>query len=349
MGQTVVRRKNLTINPKFIRFLLLLFLEHMQRSVEILFRTPSVVTDITGNIPSLCKDRLPYALAERTILREGTMVAQFYSHFLFFIEVIDVEIQTALEADYLIKNTSLFLFMMLEGQINFSIPDSCMKMEVSAGSCYATYNREGKFTFAMPKGKHTLCYILPRTEWVYKNIRSYPRLEQFLNTMKSSKNPYGHLPACTISKGMDLSLHKLFRRYERAGKDLEAVLLRDAKRVMYHYQALLGAKLAKRVYLIRDYMERHLSDPELSNASLSSIFHVTEKTMIETFKAEFGITPYKYLIQLRMDRARQLLELENKLPSEVCFIVGYTRYRSFRAQFVKTHSISPQGHHKPTK
>ena len=109
--------------------------------VKFLFRTLAVVTDITGNIPSLCKYSLPYAKAERTILREGTMVIQFYSHFLFFIEVIDVEIHTDLKADYLIKDTSLFLFMMLEGQINFTIPHGRMITEVSGGSCYVTYKR----------------------------------------------------------------------------------------------------------------------------------------------------------------------------------------------------------------
>lgn len=321
----------------------------MRRPVHIAFRSPKAVADITGNLPEWCTDNIPYARAERTVVREGTFISQFYSHFLFFIEVLDIDLHADIVADYTVEHTSLFLFFMLEGKIEFQVPDKEMTMEVDSGTCYATYNHERMFSFSFSKGKHRLCYIVPRTEWVAKNIRSYPRLEQFLKTMMTSENPYGHLPACKISKGMEISLQKLFGRYERAGKDLEAVLLRDAKRVIYHYQTLLDSKLSQRVHLLKGYMERHFSNPELNNASLSGIFHITEKTMIETFKAEFGITPYKYLIQLRMDRAKQILELENKKPSEVCFIVGYTSYRSFRAQFVKTHGISPQECHKPLK
>jgi len=62
---------------------------------------------------------LPYAKAERIDVKEGIIISQYYSHFLFFLEVIEVDIPTDLQADYMMEDTSLFLFMMLDGNILF--------------------------------------------------------------------------------------------------------------------------------------------------------------------------------------------------------------------------------------
>jgi len=313
----------------------------MKRPVKLEFRLPTSVTDITGNIPKWCKDSIPYAQAERIIVKEGTLINQFYSHFLFFIEIMDIDLHSDIVVDYLIEETSLFLFMMLDGKIDFHLPDMEMKMEVSGNTCYATYNLEGKFTFSLAKGKHRLCYIVPRTEWVTKNIQFYPRLERFIETMMTSEILYGHLPSCKINKGMELGLQKLFNRYEKKNKDLEAVLLRDAKRIMYHYQTLLDDKLTQRPLLIKEYIEKNYTNPELNNRVLMREFHMIEKTLITMFKAKFGITPYNYIIELRMEKARLLLENKEKTPTEVSLLIGYDNFRSFSARFKETFGLSP--------
>lgn len=316
----------------------------MQRSVRLEFRSSSTVKDITGNIPRWCPDNIPYAKVERTVVREGIFVTQFYSHFLFFIELLDIDLQSDIIVDFVVEKTSLFLFMMMEGKIEFQLPDEVLTMVVFGGTCYATYNHEGRFSFFLPKGKHRLCYIVPRTEWVAKNIKSYPRLEQFLETMKHGESSYGHLPSCEINRGMELGLLKLFRRYERKDKDLEAVLLRDVKRVMYHYQTLLDAKLAQRPLLIKEYIERNYNNPKLNNVLLMKEFHIIEKTLISMFKSKFGTTPYNYLIELRMERAKILLEGKEKTPTKVSVLVGYDNFRSFSARFKETFGLSPSAY-----
>lgn len=314
----------------------------MKRTVKYIFRSPVVVTDITGNTPRCLKHRLPYAKAERIDLMEGTIVSQYYNHFLFFIEVIEIDVHHGLQADYLLEDTCLFLFMMLEGEIIFETADGEPIAETTSGTCYATYNRTGEFSFRLPTGRHRFCYLIPRNEWVTKNPH-YPIFEPFLDQMAKEEALFGQMPFCRIEKEMELSLDKLLRRIEINGKDLEAVLLRDAKRVLYQYQLGVQKKMSTRPYLIKAHVDQNYTNPDLTNKSLMDKFYITEKTLIDTFKGEFGETPYRYIINFRMREAKRLLEIEKKTPSEVSILVGYDNFRSFRTQFVKTFGFPPSG------
>lgn len=313
----------------------------MKRAVKYMFRSHAVVTDITGNIPRWARYHLPYAKAERIDIKEGTIISQDYSHFLFFMELIEVDIHTDLQADYLMEDTCLFLFMMLEGNILFQKPNGEHIAEAKGNTCYATYNRQGTYSFSLLAGRHRLCYIIPRNEWIEKNIRYYPRLKPFLHQMEQNNLPFGHMPSCRIEKGMQVSLDKLLGRTEITGKDLEAVLLRDAKRVLYHYQAAVEEKMTARAYLIKEHLDQNYRDHNLTNKELMDKFYITERTLIDTFKEGFGETPHRYLINLRMQEAKRLLEIEKKTPTEVSILVGYDNFRSFRAQFVKTFGFPP--------
>lgn len=313
----------------------------MRRTVTYHFRSHAVVTDITGNTAGWCGERLAYGRAERIDVKEGTIISQYYSHFLFFIEVIDVDLTGDLEADYTVLETSLFLFMMLDGEIAFEVPGIGRVAGTSGNTCYATYNSKGKFTYRLPAGRHRFCYFVPRAEWVAKNIVHFPRLEPFLESMENGNELFGHMPVCRIDEGMHIRLGKLFGLREGKGNDLESLMLRDVKRIIIYYHQLLDAMLGQRVYLIKDYLEKNYADPLLGIGTLVKVFHVTKKTLIETFRSEFGTTPYDYLIQIRMQHARRLLK-EGAIPlAEVCSRVGYRDFRSFGIQFKKYFGFSP--------
>src|SRR5690606_16525017 len=149
-----------------------------------------------------------------------------------------------------------------------------------------------------------------------------PKLEPFLENMYKSETQFGYLPTCTITKGMEMGLKKVFGLREEKGRDFEADLLRDAKRVMFHYQNLLEEKLAQRVHLIKDYIDRNYTSPDLNNALLMKVFHITEKTLIDTFKVKFDTTPYNYLLALRIEKARRMFENREKTPTQVYILVG---------------------------
>lgn len=322
----------------------------MERPITHQFKTATFKIDITGRIPDWCTYRIPYAKAEQIGINEGTLVCQFHSHVLFFMEVIEIDLHTELLASYMVKNTSLFLVLMVEGEMSILWPDG-KSIDAPEGVCYATYKKGGEYVFRLPKGKYCLCYLCPRPMWILKNLERYPLLKPFMSRMENNDELFGHMSPCEIDSGMKKNFKQLFQNRETEGLDLESMLSADAKKLIDEYQRLLDVKFSQREYQIRDYLDANFSNSALSNYSIAQEFHITEKTLIESFKSMFNTTPYHYLIQVRMKHAKQLLALDKMHVNQVYGKVGYRDLRSFSSQFKKTFKHTPldllKGHFLP--
>ena len=55
-----------------------------------------------------------------------------------------------------------------------------------------------------------------------------------------------------------------------------------------------------------------------------STFH-----LIRQFEAVFGVTPHQYRIQVRLDRAKELLSTGERSVTDVCMTVGFSSLASF--------------------
>jgi len=313
----------------------------MRRTVKHVFKSKEVITDITGHLPNSCKTKLSYAKAEKIVFKEGYMYIQYFSHYLFLFEHITIELHSDLEAGYKNEKNRLFLFMMLKGKISFFTADSIPITQAEANTCYATYNRRGEFHYHLAKGSHQFCHIMPRTAWLGRDDTYYPRIGQFLRSMKSDRKLFGHMSPCTIDKGLHRLLEQLFDLNTDDLIELEISIIKSVKEIINHYQLLLDEKYASRVYLMKQYIDKNYTDIHLSNKTLADHYFTTEKTLIQTFKQEFGITPHNYLIQTRMEKAKSLIIIDKILPSQVYQHVGYIDFRSFRKQFKKHFGTTP--------
>lgn len=63
---------------------------------------------------------------------------------------------------------------------------------------------------------------------------------------------------------------------------------------------------------------------------------------VRAFRREFGTTPHQYLVQRRLDAAKDLLQATDKTITEVCFDVGYESIGSFSTLFQRHVGVSPQ-------
>jgi len=59
------------------------------------------------------------------------------------------------------------------------------------------------------------------------------------------------------------------------------------------------------------------------------------------FQKEMGLSPGKYRIMRRMERACQLLQKENKPIKEIALLLGYPNAFDFSNQFKKTYNVTP--------
>ena len=98
-----------------------------------------------------------------------------------------------------------------------------------------------------------------------------------------------------------------------------------------------GADLAVRA---RQYLEGHLADP-LSTADLAARLAVSEIHLRRCFCAAHGKTPRRYLTDLRMDRAAQLLTTTAAAVETIAREVGYPCITTFGRVFRHAFEMTP--------
>ena len=100
-------------------------------------------------------------------------------------------------------------------------------------------------------------------------------------------------------------------------------------------------ELWRRVNRARDFLHANLSArislSEVATAACLSPFH-----LLRTFQAAFRQTPHQYLSQVRLERAKFLLEKTRIPVTAICLDCGFTSLGSFSSLFHKTCGMSPR-------
>ncbi|UZR96146.1 AraC family transcriptional regulator [Chondrinema litorale] len=104
-------------------------------------------------------------------------------------------------------------------------------------------------------------------------------------------------------------------------------------------------ELVKRLSVATDYMHanfyKNISVDELSAIACLSKFH-----FIRTFKAAFFCSPHQYIMNLRLQKAEDLLKYSNKEIAEIALAVGFEEPNSFYKFFKKYRNSSPLAYRK---
>jgi transcriptional regulator GlxA family with amidase domain len=112
-------------------------------------------------------------------------------------------------------------------------------------------------------------------------------------------------------------------------------LLRGRRRGAYDLPVL------ERLRRVRDKLEAGAGAPvdldAMARAACFSKFH-----FLRLFRQAYGETPIRYLSQLRLDRARVLLETTDRSVTEICLEVGFESLASFSGAFRRHTGASPQ-------
>jgi AraC-like DNA-binding protein len=99
---------------------------------------------------------------------------------------------------------------------------------------------------------------------------------------------------------------------------------------IYLYRQVVQAKL---------FMDKHYADTLNLDAIADQAFF-SKYHFLRLFKTTYGKTPHQYLISVRIENAKLLLQTNIPI-SEVCFSVGFESVTSFTALFKKITSVTP--------
>lgn len=94
-----------------------------------------------------------------------------------------------------------------------------------------------------------------------------------------------------------------------------------------------------------DYMHEHYTDKinidTLAAIALQSRFH-----FIRSFKAILGMTPYQYMLALRIEEAKARLGRTSSTATEISFDLGFSSTSQFYRTFVKMTGMTPEQYRK---
>lgn len=125
----------------------------------------------------------------------------------------------------------------------------------------------------------------------------------------------------------------------------EKLLLQQAE-VLRRVNRLKTAKsstkqaLYKRVSLAKQYIEKHYSE-KVDIRKISRVAAISEYHFLRTFKQIFGLSPYKYLLKTRLQKASELLKTKAHSITEIASLTGFTDINSFSKSFKKEFQIAP--------
>ena len=92
---------------------------------------------------------------------------------------------------------------------------------------------------------------------------------------------------------------------------------------------------------IIEHINEHLQD-ELSLVELSRIAKLSPHHFATAFKVSTGISPHRYVIERRINRARDLLLRKEKTISEIAVAVGFSSQSHLTANFRRTIGVTPR-------
>ena len=96
-----------------------------------------------------------------------------------------------------------------------------------------------------------------------------------------------------------------------------------------------------RVLTVVLYMERHLAEP-LRVVELASLVSLSASRLTHLFRAHLGMPPQQFLRELRLDRARTLLEHTTMSVCDVRILVGCLDASHFARDYRARHGVGPR-------
>lgn len=97
----------------------------------------------------------------------------------------------------------------------------------------------------------------------------------------------------------------------------------------------------KALMAVRHALEQNWDTPQ-SNETLASSAGMSLSKFKGLFKQVFGITPYQYHLQYKLDKAKEMLLQQQHSISEVGYLIGYSNLSQFSKAFKKYHGQLPR-------
>lgn len=311
----------------------------MERELDyqlLLPQPPIAVKNILGRLPDFCSYPLllaqlarQYDFEHATLLRQQCIVDSFY------IELVQLSSEEFFEMEYCMGQPRLFLFFMLDGQIDFSDGDGQCITQARAKTFHIAFNPTGHYRVSSHQDGYLALVVSVDIAWALESTKSYPHLYELLHLLIHSPLPYGYTPHCPIDHKVNLWLAQLYKLFYRNMALVEGTLRIKVLEAFDYYDDLLISTGILTLYKIKDRIDREFTNPNIDLSQLAEGANMHVNTMVRRFKKEFATTPYDYITNLRLLEAYTLIHDQGIAYSKVWVMVGYRSHNTFHKAYTK--------------
>ena len=93
--------------------------------------------------------------------------------------------------------------------------------------------------------------------------------------------------------------------------------------------------------MIKEFIKDNLHN-ELHREEIAKYVYLSPSYLSRIFKIETGVSLSKYIVEKRIDVAKEMLEFSSEKISEIAMNVGYSNFSYFAKSFKKQEGMSPQ-------
>ncbi|TMP40152.1 AraC family transcriptional regulator [Pseudoalteromonas citrea] len=148
-----------------------------------------------------------------------------------------------------------------------------------------------------------------------------------------------------VLSGVDLALAVIRSDHgnviaAKVAKELVVYLQRSSHQSQFSDLLAIQSNESLRLSPLLDWLIENIASP-CTVAEMAEVCALSERQLTRLFKTHLNTTPSQYFKKLRLDRAKDLMNLEHPNLSLIASQVGFKSYDSFRRAFMERFGISP--------
>lgn len=126
---------------------------------------------------------------------------------------------------------------------------------------------------------------------------------------------------------------------------LEIIVWYIIRKTKLTLAAASSKKSTKECHFIEQYLQEHFKE-DISLQTLSELTYLNKYYLVHAFKNYKGLSPMNYMIQLRIDEAKYLLETTNTSIAKIASQIGFSSQSYFSQTFRRMTGMTPNEYRK---